>query len=119
MKAFQANLLNAIVLIAMSTWGYLASATPSITALIPAIIGIVLLLCSPGVKSENKVVAHVAVVVTLLGILGLIKPLMGVIDRGNTMGMVRVGAMILTGVLAMIAFIQSFIAARKAREANS
>jgi len=35
------------------------------------------------------------------------------------MGMVRTGLMILTGILAMIAFIGSFKAARKAREAGN
>jgi len=117
MKAHTANLLNASVLIIMSAWGYYSSETPSMTALIPAIIGGILLACNGGVKKENKVIAHVAVVVTLLGILGLIKPLMGVIERENTMGMVRVIAMMITGILAMIAFIKSFRDARIAREA--
>lgn len=117
MKAHTANLLNASVLIIMSAWGYYASETPSMTAVVPAIIGGILLLCNGGVKRENKVIAHIAVVVTLIGILGLIKPLMGVIERENTMGMVRVIAMMITGVLAMISFIKSFRDARIAREA--
>jgi len=119
MKPHNANLLNAAVLIIMSAWGYYSSETPSMTALIPAIIGGILLACNGGVKKENKVIAHVAVVVTLLGILGLIKPLMGVIERENTMGMIRVIAMMITGVLAMVAFIKSFRDARIAREAGN
>ena len=118
MKAPAANLLNALTLIIMSAWGYFSSETPSMTALIPAIFGLILLGCHSGVKSENKVIAHIAVVVTLLGVLGLFKPLMGVIDRENTMGIVRVVAMLVTGIIAMVAFVKSFIAAKKARLAQ-
>lgn len=116
MKPHIANLLNAAVLIIMSAWGYYSSETPSMTALIPAIIGGILLACNGGVKRENKVIAHIAVVVTLLGLIGLIKPLMGVIERESTMGMLRVGAMMVTSILAMFAFIKSFRDARIARE---
>ena len=119
MKAHQASLLNALLLIALSAWGYLASENPSFTALIPAIIGVILLLCNPGVKKENKVIAHVAVVLTLLVLIGLIKPLLGVIERENTMGILRVVIMLLSTIVALIYFIKSFIDARKNRELNT
>ena len=88
------------------------------TALIPAIAGVILLLLNNGVKAENKVIAHIAVVLTLLLILALIMPFKGSIERGNTLGMIRTAAMIITGIIAMVAFIGSFKAARKAREAG-
>lgn len=116
MKPHIANLLNAAVLIIMSAWGYYSSDTPSMTAMIPAIVGGILLLLNNGVRRENKVIAHIAVLLTLLILIALVKPLTGAMGRGDTMAMVRVGAMMLTSVLAMIAFVQSFIAARKARE---
>ncbi|MEM7730740.1 MAG: hypothetical protein AAF311_15985, partial [Pseudomonadota bacterium] len=47
----EANLTNALVLIAMSAWAYLAAANQSVTILIPMAAGIILLLCQPGVKS--------------------------------------------------------------------
>lgn len=119
MKAHQASLLNALLLIALSAWGYFASESPSFTALIPAIIGVILLLCNPGVKKENKVIAHVAVVLTLLVLIGLIKPLLGVIERENTMGILRVVIMLLSTIVALIYFIKSFIDARKNRELNT
>lgn len=118
MKAHVVSLINAILLISLSTWGYLESETPSITALIPAIIGVILLLCNPGVRKENKLIAHVAVVLTLVVTLGLIKPLMGVIERENTIGIIRVIIMLISSLVAMGAFIKSFIDARNRREAG-
>lgn len=117
MKAHVASLFNALVLIGLGLWGYFGSETPSNTALIPVVIGGILLLLNPGVRRENKMIAHIAVVLTVLILAGLVMPLKGSIGRGDTMGIIRVGVMLFTTVIAMIAFIRSFIAARKAREA--
>ncbi|MEM6857481.1 MAG: hypothetical protein AAF559_06385 [Pseudomonadota bacterium] len=111
-----ANLINAFVLCAMSVWGYLASDTPSLTALIPAGFGVALLICQPGVKAENKVIAHIAVLLTLLVFIALIMPLSGRLDGSDPAGLSRIVAMMATSLIALIAFIKSFIAARKARE---
>ncbi len=113
--AATANLVNAIVLIAMSAWAYLGSATPSLTALIPAGFGAALMLCHPGVKLQNKLAAHIAVVLTLMVFIALFMPLRGAVGRGDALAILRVGAMWLTSLAALIAFIRSFIAARKAR----
>lgn len=115
MKPHVANLLNALVLIVMGCWGYFGSENPSFTALIPVGFGVVLMLMHTWLKKENKVVAHIVVVLTLLILVALVKPLLGQIEKENTMGIVRVGAMILTSILAMITFVQSFIAARKSK----
>ena len=72
MKANSASLLNAIGLIVLSLWGYLTSDPPSVTAIIPSIVGIILLLCFTGVKNENKVIAHIAVLLTLVILFALI-----------------------------------------------
>ncbi|MEM6263323.1 MAG: hypothetical protein AAGI38_12500 [Bacteroidota bacterium] len=117
MKAHIASLINAISLIVLAGWGYFSSEDPSMTALIPVVIGGALLACNPGVKKENKVVAHVAVVLTLVILLGLIKPLTGAIGRGDTLAIARVAIMIGTTIFAMVFFIRSFIEARKKREA--
>ena len=69
-----------------------------------------------GVKKENKIIAHIAILLTLIITIGLIKPFLGSLERGNITGIIRVSLMILTSLLAMIAFIQSFIAARKAKK---
>ena len=115
MKAHTASLVNAVFLVLLSGWGYLSSDTPSITALIPAFVGVVLLICYPGIKKENKIIAHIAVLLTLIILIGLYKPLMGVINRGNTSGILRVVVMVISTAFALITFIKSFIDARKAR----
>ncbi|MEO1335629.1 MAG: hypothetical protein AAFV29_08285 [Myxococcota bacterium] len=118
MNAHLASLINAISLVALGAWGYFGSATPSATALIPVGVGVLLLACAPGVKKENKAVAHIAVLLTLLILFGLIKPLTGAIGRADSAAILRVGVMLATTVLAMVAFVQSFIAARKSRQAG-
>ena len=113
MKASTASLLNTIILISMGLWGYFESESKAITALIPVIIGIILLLVNKGVKNENKALAHVAVLLTFLILLGLIKPLMGAFERENAYAIIRVLLMIISSLWAMISFIKSFISARK------
>ncbi len=116
MKAHTASLLNAITLIIMPVWAYFSSLSPSYTALIPAIFGVVLIACYKGVKIENKVIAHIAVLVTLIIFLILFMPLSGAIGRGDFPAIVRLVLMIGTSALAIVFFIKSFRDARKARE---
>ena len=119
MKTHQANLLNSITLILMPLWAYLTfegtvdKPEQSVTAFIPLFFGVVLLLCNGGVKKENKIIAHIAVLVTLIALLGLTMPLKAAVADERTLSIIRVAAMLLTGSLAMISFIKSFIAARK------
>ena len=118
MKPFQANLVNAAVLIILGLWGYLGSETPSATALIPVGFGVIFALAPPPFKKENKVVAHIIVLLTLLIIIALFMPLRGALGRGDTIAAARVGIMIATSIVAMVIYIKSFIDARKAREAG-
>ncbi|MEM8776366.1 MAG: hypothetical protein AAGF53_15125, partial [Pseudomonadota bacterium] len=74
MKAHTASLLNAIVLIIFSSWSYFASGMVSLTALIPAAFGLILLGCYSGVKVENKVIAHIAVLCTFIIFVALFMP---------------------------------------------
>jgi hypothetical protein len=110
------SLLNAIVLIALGAWGYFGSETPSPTALIPVIFGVLLLFLNPGIRKHNKVVAHIAVVLTLLILLGLAMPLKGALGRSDTAAIARVAVMMATTVLALVVFINSFIQVRRARQ---
>ena len=122
MKTYQANLLNSITLILMPIWAYLTfegtveKPEQSLTALIPLAFGVALFLCNGGLKKENKIIAHIVVLVTFIALLGLTMPLKAAIADDRTLSIFRVGLMLLTGSLAMITFIRSFIAARKARE---
>ncbi len=116
MKAHIASLINAAALISLSLWGYFSSDTPSLTALIPTVIGVILIAINNGVKKENKIIAHIAVTLTLLILIGLVKPLMGAMGREDNAASLRIVAMIVTTVFAMVFFIKSFIDARKNRE---
>lgn len=119
MKPYQSNLLNAVVLIVMGLWGYFSSDAPSPTALIPVGFGAIFALATPPFKKENKIVAHIIVLLTFLLIIALIMPLNGAIKRGDTMAIIRVAIMLATSIFALITFIKSFIDARKAREAEN
>lgn len=113
MSVGNANLLNAACLIGMSIWGYYDTNAP--TALIPLIFGVVLLVLTNSIRNHNKTVAHIAVALTLIALIAICaKPLQAALDEGG-MKLVRVGAMVLTGIIAMISFIMSFIKARKAK----
>ena len=70
-KTYQISALNAISLIILGGYGYFQSTAPSPTALIPVIFGVFLLLMNNGIKNENKIIAHVAVLLTLLILFGL------------------------------------------------
>ena len=72
--------------------------------------------CYPGIKSENKIIAHVAVLLTLVVLLALFMPLKGAFGRDDSMAVVRILIMIAGSGLAMVAFVRSFIAARKNKQ---
>jgi hypothetical protein len=118
MKAHKTSLVNAVLLIVLPLWGYFSSDSPSMTALIPAFIGVVLLFLNKGVKNENKIIAHIAVLLTLVVLIGLIKPLLGALDRDDLAATIRVFVMILSTIIAMVFFVKSFIDARKKRTAT-
>ena len=113
MKSYLINLFNAIVLVVLGSWAYFASETPSVTALIPVFAGIILIAITPGFKKGKRIMAHVAVALTFVILLGLTKPLIGALERSDGIAIVRVSIMIITSVIAMIFFIRSFIKARR------
>jgi len=112
-KPFIANLLNAVVLIALGCWGYFSSSSPSFTALIPVIGGGVLIALNNGLRRENKVISHIVVLVTLLMLFGLVKPLIGALGRDNSGALIRVSLMMLISLYALLVFVKSFVDARK------
>ena len=119
MQPSKANLINSLILIVMPLWAYLSyessntNSTQSITALIPMFIGTVLLFCTNGIKNQNKIVAHIAVFLTLLALVGLFKPLTSAISDSRGLSVFRVSLMLITCIFSMISFVRSFIAARK------
>ena len=111
MNASKANLINSISLIAFGLWGYFEVTSP--TALIPVGFGVVLLLCYNGVKTQNKVVAHIAVLLTLVILLALIGMRLPKAIESGGIGLFRVLAMCATSLIAMVYFVRSFIEARR------
>ena len=118
MKSHNISLLSSLVLIVMSAWGYLSSETPSVTALIPLFFGVILIICYPGIKKENKIIAHIAVSLTLLVFLALFMPLKGAFGREDNGAVLRIFLMISGATISLFGFIKSFINARKAKENN-
>ena len=114
MKTAQANLLNSFTLIILGIWGYIDVDSP--TALIPVFFGVILLLCNSGIKKENKLIAHLAVTFTLIILIALVVTRLekSIIEGGN--GLYRLIGWILTGTIAMITFIRSFIENRKSKQ---
>lgn len=111
MNVGNANLLNALTLIGMGIWGF--KTTGSNTALIPVIFGVVLLVLTNSVRSHNKAASRVAVLFTLIVLLALVgMRLPKSLDQGGP-GLYRVIAMIVTGVLALFAFIKRAIDSRR------
>ena len=116
MKAYKASLINGITLVIFGLWGsmnFICGSGSSWTPLIPVFLGIILLIFNGGVKKENKIIAHIVVLLTLLIGIALLKPLTGAIEKSDTGAIIRVVIMLGSTIFAMITFIQSFIQARR------
>ncbi len=118
MQTYKISLLNAVILVLLGLWGYIASESPSVTALIPVGFGILLLVLNPSLKKQNKTLSHLAVVLTLLIAIGLYMPMAGAIERNDTLAILRVSIMMLASLIALIFFIRSFIRVRKEKYNN-
>jgi len=111
MNATKANLINSISLIVFGLWGYFEVTSP--TALIPVGFGLILLLCYNGVKNNNKIIAHIAVLLTLLILIALLGMRLPKSLESGGAGLFRVIAMCTTSAISMVYFVKSFIEARK------
>jgi hypothetical protein len=119
MTAQKMNLINALTLVIVGLWGFIDVNTPSLetgiswTALIPVFFGAVFLLCQKGIKNDSKIIAHIAVVLTLLILIALVGKRLPISIENGGIGLFRVALMSLTSLLAFIIFIRSFIENRK------
>lgn len=114
-KPYIASLVNSIVLISFGLWAYLSSNSPSLTTLIPVFIGILILMFNKGLKKEKKIPSHIVAVLTVIVLIGLIKPLLGVLERNSLVGIARVAIMMLSTIIALLVFIKSFADVRRKR----
>ncbi len=115
MKPYIANLIYGLLLLALSLWGYLASDDPSPTAFIPMGFGVVLLALTPGLKKENRTLSHIAIVLTVLVLGGLVKPLIGALGRADNMAIARVLVMMAWGVVALAIYVKQFMEVRRSK----
>jgi len=109
------TLIGALVLIITGVGFYLGTGMASMTALIPAFLGIPLLLCGLMAKSPGavKIAMHVAALIVLLGALGSSRVFMKWAD----LSMAARSAQLITLVVCvwlLVAYIKSFIKARRA-----
>ena len=111
MKSYTANLINSLILIGLGLWGYYD--TNAETALIPVFFGIALLIATKGIKENNKIISHSAILFTIIIFIALVgMRLPKSLDQGGV-GLYRVVVMSGTSLVAIIFFIKSFIDARK------
>ncbi len=109
--------LNGLVLVGFGLWGYFQGR--SATALIPVGFGTVLLVLYPSVRKEAMVMAHIAVLLTVLILIGLIKPLSAACERGDGGAIFRTSTMFISTLFALICFIKKFIDIRRARRTDA
>jgi len=112
--------LFGLLLIVLGVAGYVGTGRTSLTALIPAIFGAVFVICALIARTESmrKHAMHVAVAVGLIGALAsLARAIPAVVDGGVTrpavMSQLAMAALLLVYVYLGV---QSFVAARKARD---
>lgn len=119
MKPYQINIINAAILVVLGAWGYLGSASPSKTSLIPVAFGVLFFALTPWFRQDNKVVAHVVVLLTFVLLFALAMPLKAAAGRGNQEAVIRLSVMMISCTIAMFFYIKSFRDARKAREVEA
>jgi hypothetical protein len=122
MTVQKTNLFNALILVIVGLWGYIDVSNYLFTtiisfehwtALIPVLFGTVLLLCNKGIKNNSKAIAHIAVVVTLLIFIALVGKRLPISIEQQGPGLIRVLAMSLSSLVALVIFIRNFIENRK------
>ena len=104
-------------------WAELGGDKQSATALIPAALGALLLLCATGCLMKPTMLKHfmhAAVALSLLGFLASFPMgLMGLIRKGVALGPVSQLIMAALTAAHVLMGVRSFIAARRAREAGA
>lgn len=118
MKPVTINFINAVVLIIAGLYGYFgiagASGSPSLTALIPAAFGLLLILLGLFWNKAPKVVSHIAVTLTLILLIMVINRFLKVEDWNIKKYIFS--ACILSNAVALFIFIRSFVVARIVRK---
>lgn len=111
--------LVGIILMVVGIASYWLTGRTSVTALIPAFIGVIFVILAYAARNEaiRKHVMHVAVALALLGTLGTLGRAVPAIMDGQLMRPAVLAQLVTGAVLAFYVYmgVQSFIAARRAR----
>ena len=114
MKPSTVNLINGLILIIAGLYGYFgitgSTGTASVTALIPTVFGVILVVLSLFWNKAPKVISHIAIVLTLLLFIMIFSRFMKVESWNETKYIFLI--CIISNALAMIVFIRSFVIAR-------
>lgn len=112
--------LFGILLVALGLVAYIGTGQTSFTALIPAIFGAVFLVLALVARAENarKHAMHAAVAIALLGLLATLGRALPAVVAGNAMRPAVLAQIAMAIILAIYIWlgVQSFIAARRARQ---
>ena len=112
MKAHSANLLNSLTLIILGLWGF-SEHLDQPTAFIPVAFGVALIIATKGIKENNKIISHIAVLFTIIIFAALVGMRLPKLINEGGIDLYRVVVMSATSFIAIIFFIKSFIDARK------
>jgi hypothetical protein len=107
------------VLVVVGVVAYVATGFASVTALLPALLGLViggLGLLAPRLQAGQHAI-HAALVVALLGALGSLQPLGGLAD-GDAAAITSLVTVLVCAVYLALG-VRSFIAARRARQRSA
>ena len=114
MKPSTFNLINGLILVIAGLYGYFvitgSTGTASVTALIPSVFGVLLVVLSYFWKKAPRVVSHIAIVLTLLLLIMIFNRFMKVETWSETKYIFLI--CIISNALAMFVFIRSFVIAR-------
>lgn len=114
MKPSTVNFINGLILIIAGLYGYFgitgSTGTASVTALIPTVFGLMLVVLSLFWNKAPKVISHIAIVLTLLLFIMVINRFLKVEIWNDTKYIFLV--CIISNAFALFVFIRSFVMAR-------
>lgn len=116
------NRIYSFILIACALVGfllrYLAEGDLQYTALIPGAFGIILLPMGKGIKNENPIIAHIAVLLVLVVAIMMAKMSVGALTAEVLVlrKVVLFAVMFLASVWALTQYVKGFIAKKKAKK---
>ena len=114
MKPSVVNFINGLILIIVGLYGYFgvtsSTGAASVTALIPAAFGLLLVILSSFWNKAPKVISHIAIVLTLLLIIMVVNRFVKIDVWNETKYIFLI--CIISNAFALFVFIRSFINAR-------